>query len=151
MEIIADARSLLDVRSNGFVLINCVIKVFGIVVIIFFGGSIVLLRQVLNREPRLIIDENGVTDSTIGNGKIEWDDIISGRFVSIFGTPFIVLKLLNTDKYLERLSSNSRRLAKVNKELGFGEINLNLSLIDMSPRKVFQLLKENISKDTNEH
>lgn len=122
-------------------------KVVGIISIVFFGfGFFVLLRQGLDRRPRIVIDEEGVTDRTLGVGRINWEDIASVQLSSVYTNKFIVLQLVNTEKYLENLSNASKKMSKINRDLGFGALNLNLSLIDMKPQRVYELIVDRIQK-----
>ena len=119
--------------------------VVGILSIVFFGtGFFVLLRQGLDRRPRIIIDEQGVTDRTLGVGRIVWEDIEAVQLSSVFTNNFVVLKLKNNEKYLKNLSNISKKLTKVNKDLGFGVLNLNLSLLDMKPKKIYEIVRSRI-------
>lgn len=113
--------------------------------IVLFGlGFVVLLRQALDRRPRIIIDEIGVTDRTLGVGRIDWDDIQASAINSVFTNSFISLKISNIEKYTGRLSNTSKKLTKINKSLGFGELNLNLSLVDMKAKKIQELVMKRI-------
>lgn len=120
----------------------------GFASLFFFGfGFFALLRQALDRRPRLTIDEKGVTDRTLGVGRIDWEDIEVVQLTSIFTNNFIVLKLTNVEKYLKNLSSVSKKATKLNKSLGFGELNLNLSLVDMKPKRIYEIIAERVSAD----
>jgi len=118
----------------------------GILSIVFFGfGFFVLLRQGLDRRPRIVIDEKGVTDRTLGVGRIDWEDIETVQLTSVFTNNFVVLKLKNNEKYLQKLSNISKKLTKVNKDLGFGALNLNLSMLDMKPKKIYEIVRSRIA------
>jgi uncharacterized protein YjeT (DUF2065 family) len=111
----------------------------------FFGfGFVVLIRQTLDRRPRIIIDETGVTDRTLGVGKIDWDDIQASVLTAVFTNSFICLKISNVEKYVGKLSNTSKKMTKLNKSLGFGELNLNLSLVDMKPAKIQEIVMKHI-------
>lgn len=112
----------------------------------FFGlGAFVLLYQVLDRRPRIIISETGIIDRTLRVGEIGWGDINSAELRSVRQTKFVALKLNDTKKYLSRLSNYSKKIAKLNKALGFGELTLNLSLVDMKPIEVYKIVERHIS------
>ncbi len=127
-------------RKSFFIAIAC---------IGFFGfGLIVLLRQAIDRSPRIIIDQYGVFDSTLGVGRIDWEDIKISLLTAVFSNNFICLKLSNTSRYLERLSNLSKNLAKVNKSLGFGELNLNLTLVDMKPKEIQEIVMKQVVRNS---
>ena len=115
--------------------------------IIFFGfGLLVFLRQILDTRPRIVIDENGIFDRTLGVGVIEWQDIQHAYLNSIFGNDFISLVLHDNEKYLQRISKGKAKLAKYNRTLGFETINLNLSGANVKPKEIFDLLIKQLTK-----
>jgi hypothetical protein len=128
-------------------------KIIGTFTILLFGGgSLAIVYRVLDRRPRLIIGTEGMTDRLLGVRRIDWVDILTAKLISVYGTKFVALKLNNTQKYLNRLLASSRKLTKVNRMLGFGELNLYLSLLDTSADQVLQTVKQNIRKHhENEH
>ncbi len=95
---------------------NWIETLIGVTSITFFGaGFFILLRQIIDRRPRISIDETGITDRTLGVGKIDWADVEFVHLNSTFANNFLVLKLSNTEKYLQNLSNTSRKLTKLNK------------------------------------
>ncbi len=51
-------------------------KVFGWLAIVFFGSGIpISIWQIADSRPRLIIDQYGILDRTLGVGRIAWTDI----------------------------------------------------------------------------
>lgn len=120
-------------------------KIIGFASIIFFGfGFIFLLYQVLNPRPRIIVDKNGITDRTLGIGRINWEDIESAALQR----DFIALELNNVKNYLAKTSIFKRKLGRINKIMGFGEFNINLSLADAEPQVVFELMRKFIIEKT---
>lgn len=113
----------------------------GWVPILFFGsGLVVAIWQVVDSRPRLIIDEHGVLDRTLGVGLIAWSDIEAAYVRSISGNDFICLELRNPEKYGQKLSKVKRAMAAANRGLGFTDFNLNLSGVDARTDEVFELL-----------
>ncbi|HEX8070199.1 MAG TPA: STM3941 family protein [Pyrinomonadaceae bacterium] len=116
-------------------------EAFGWVPIMFFGCGIpVCLRQIADARPRLIIDERGVVDRTLGVGRISWGDIEAAYVRSINGNDFICLELKNPAKYARKLSKVKRAMATANRGLGFTDFSLNLSGVDASTDEVFELV-----------
>lgn len=116
-------------------------KPFGWVAILFFGSGIpVSIRQIADSRPRLVIDEHGVLDRTLGVGRIPWSDIEGAYVRSISGNDFICLELKNSDEYRQKLSKVKRAMAAANRDLGFTDFNLNLSGVDVRTEEVFELL-----------
>jgi len=109
--------------------------------IIFFGaGSLVFLWQIFDSRPRLIIDEQGILDRTLGVGVIHWADIEGAYTRSIQGNDFICLQLRNTDQYVRRLSKVKRAMIPANEALGFAPLNINLSGIRGMTDRVLELI-----------
>lgn len=136
---------LLLVGCIGFVATGIFIvakgDAFGWVAILFFGSGIpIAVWQIADSRPRLIIDEQGVLDRTLGVGRIAWGDIESAYVRSISGNDFICLELKNPEEYAQKLSKVKRAMAAANRGLGFTDFNLNLSGVDASTAEVFELL-----------
>jgi hypothetical protein len=112
--------------------------------LICFGPGIPLfIRQLLDTRPRLVIDESGVLDRTLGVGRIAWGDIESAYVKSIKGNDFICLTLRNPEVYLGTLSPTRRAMATANRKLGFTEINLNLSGVAADTNEIYELVLKN--------
>ena len=130
----------------GFVAVGLFIIInkgnwFGLVPIFLFGGGIpIAVWQILDSRPRLIIDEEGVMDRTLGVGRIEWRDIRGAYMASIQGTDFICLELRDPAKYNARLSNVRRALAKANIRLGFTDFSLNLIGVAANSYEVYELV-----------
>ena len=116
-------------------------KPFGWAAIVFFGSGIpIFVWQLADSRPRLLIDEQGVLDRTLGVGRIAWSDIRAAYVRSIYGNDFICLELKNPEKYSHKLSKVKRAMAAANRGLGFTDFNLNLSGVDVSTDEVFELV-----------
>jgi hypothetical protein len=116
-------------------------KMFGWAAILFFGSGIpIFIWQIADSRPRLIIDEYGVIDRTLGVGRIAWSDIQAAYVRSISGNDFICLELNNSEKYSQKLSKVKRAMATANRNLGFTDFSLNLSGIDSKTDEIFELI-----------
>jgi hypothetical protein len=110
--------------------------------IAFFGAcALVLARQLSDPRPRIVIDDAGVFDRTLGVGVIPWDEIGDAQLRYIGGHPFISLQLRNEEAWLVKLRPMHRRLAAANRALGFGALNLNLSATRADPAQVLHLVR----------
>lgn len=109
----------------------------------FFGlCAAVFAWQLLQSGPRLTIDDSGIHDRTLGVGVIEWEDVLDARLTSSGGQPFVSLDLQDSQVYLSRLGAAKRKLASVNKAVGFADLSLNLSgLQDADPVSVAELVR----------
>ena len=136
---------LLLIASIGFVIAGIWIvsdgKSFGWVAILFFGAGIpIFIWQIVDARPRLIIDDQGILDRTLGIGRIDWSDIDAAYVRSISGNDFICLELKNVEKYAAQLSSVKRAMSTANRELGFTDFNINLSGVDARTDEIFELV-----------
>lgn len=114
---------------------------FGLAAIIFFGSGIpIFIWQLIDSRPRLIIDDNGILDRTLGVGRIAWSDIEAVYVQSISSNDFICLELKNTEKYAQNLSKVKRAMTTANRSLGFTDFNINLSGVDARTDEIFELI-----------
>lgn len=121
--------------------------VVGAVCILFFGiGLFVFSKQIFDRQPRVIINDEGIYDRTLKVGVIEWRDIKDAYLRSVSGSEFVSLVLTDNNKYLNRTTKTSARIASYNKALGFETININLSGVDISGRKVLEIINKELVK-----
>lgn len=127
---------LLLIASAGFVAAGAFLVAFesgasawvGWTCIVLFGAGIPLFaRQLFDSRPRVVLDEAGVFDRTLGVGTIPWSDIESSYVKSIHGNSFVCLILRNPERWVGRLSGTQQSLVKANEKLGCQPLNINLS------------------------
>lgn len=113
--------------------------------IIFFGGcGLVGVWQLIDLRPRLIIDDDGIYDRTLGVGRIPWEEIQGAYLLTVSGHDFICLELLDADRYLQRTNPVKRALAGAKTALGFAPISLNLSCVAADSRDILELILKRI-------
>lgn len=118
-------------------------KWLGWLVIMFFGSGIPLfIWQLADSRPRMVLDDYGVLDRTLGVGQIAWSDIEAAYVRSISGNDFICLELRNPEKYARKLSKVKKAMTAANRNLGFTDFNLNLSGIDARTDEVFEMVRK---------
>jgi hypothetical protein len=109
--------------------------------IIFSGlGIPIILWQLIDSRPRIVLNENGILDRTLGVGLIPWAEIAGAYIVSIWSNDFICLRLHNPNMWVNNLSLFKRLLVKANIALGCTEINLNLSGVKADASQVLELI-----------
>ncbi len=74
------------------------------------------LREVLAREPRFVLDEEGFRDRQLGLGTVPWDDVEDAKAMA--GTPHVYLYLRDPVGYLDRVPLPLRLFWRYNR--GFG-------------------------------
>ena len=129
------------VAGGVFILLSGGPQWVGCISIVFFGSGIPLfIWQILDRRPRLKIDDTGIVDRTLGIGKILWEDIDGAYKKAIQGNDFICLKLRNQDQYLGKLTAVKKAMVKANEKLGFTPISLNLSGLSANTDQILELV-----------
>lgn len=117
--------------------------------IVFFGaGAVLFVRQIVDTRPRVVIDENGIFDRTLGVGVIPWAAIVDARLQSVRSIPFICLELRNPDAWRARLGPIRRALTRGNEAFGCAMLNVNLSGIQVDPLTVLVAIHEGIARTT---
>ena len=108
------------------------------------------MRQLLNRRPRITIDENGIVDRTLRYGLIEWKDIEGAYLLRkpVFGlaAAFICLQLRDTKKYTDRLPPWVRRRVARNTRAGATPVSLNLIGLDAEPEEILSAIDRELYK-----
>jgi hypothetical protein len=108
---------------------------------LFFGAGIPLfIKQLVDTRARLVIDDAGVFDRTLGIGVIPWQEITGAYLRSIASSDFICLELRNPELFLGKLSPIKRSVMRANESLGFTPINLNLSGVKGDSRDILELV-----------
>lgn len=96
--------------------------------IVFFGaGAVLFAFELIDRRPRLILDDEGLYDRTLGVGTIPWRDIADGELRSLRSQHFVCLRLRNPDYWSDKLSPRQRWLISLNERMGYAALNVNLS------------------------
>ena len=112
--------------------------------IIGFSPMIIIsLWHLFDTKPRLVFDDEGVFDRTLGVGKIAWHDIDDAYIKTLrHCPPFICLVLKNTDEYINRRKPFWRAITKGKhmNVLGITPLSLNLSGISEDPREILSLV-----------
>lgn len=115
----------------------------GWAMIIFFGSGIpIFIWQLLDNRPRLVIDERGVRDRTLGVGVIPWSEITGAYVQSIHGNDFICLELRTPELWVRKLSRMKRAMVSANRALGFTPLFLNLSGVNARTDEVLELIRK---------
>ena len=108
----------------------------------FFGlGTVVALRQMLERGPRLTIDERGLTDRS-GGATIAWREVRGLSLVHVQQQPFLALELANEERYLASLSAWRRRGAQSNRAFGFPACAISIGGLRMSPEAIVDAARD---------
>lgn len=105
-------------------------------------GVPVLLWQVLDSRPYLIVDERGVWYRPFGLGFIPWQSITDIVLKPVIGTTIICLELDRPEQWLARSSFAHRAVARLNQAMGFPAFSLNFSRIGARAEVVFDHMQQ---------
>jgi hypothetical protein len=109
--------------------------------ILFFGAcAVVFFWRLFDSKPRLIIDDSGIVDNTLGVGLIPWSEILDATVRSLYGNDFICLTLRDPELWLHKLSPTQKALLQVNRALGFTELNINLAGVSANTAQIHELI-----------
>ena len=124
-----------------------IIRIIGIVGVIFFGLCLVFIsRKLFDNKPGLIIDENGITDNTNATsmGLIEWNDITMVEKKQVMSTKFLILHTNNPEKYIQRAKNFiSKRAIEMSSKTYGSPISITSNSLKMN----FEDLENLITKE----
>lgn len=113
--------------------------------IAFFGAGIpIFLRQIVDSRPRLVLDEQGIFDRTLGVGVIPWTEITGATLRAVHFNHFICLEVRDPQRWTSQRSFLKRLFALGNRAMGYSELNINLSAIAADPKKVYELVLKQV-------
>ena len=116
-------------------------RIIGWISVLFFGAGIPLLvRQLLDSRPRLVISDEGILDRSLGVGVIPWTEIVGAYVRSISGNDFICLHLRDPSLFTSQFSPARRAMTSANRALGFTDLSINLSGLPVRTEEVFELI-----------
>ena len=109
--------------------------------IVFFGAGVpIAVWQIFDSRPRLMIDEHGINDRTMGVGLIPWSEIEDAYVKSIERNDFICLVVRDPSLWMHKVSPVKKAMVAANLKLGFTELNVNLSGVDVSTQQIHELI-----------
>jgi len=129
----------------GLLLIISGQRIVGWMNLLLFGaGSVSIAYQARQSGPRIIIDDTGVFDRTLGVGAIPWSEI-QGAFVKRLGAAkFVCLELREPERFRSKLSPIKQRMVAMNRQLGYTDFSVNLTGTTADPDAVCELILKRI-------
>lgn len=102
------------------------------VTILFSLGFLAFLYKLLQRQPALVIDDQGVIDQASGitAGRIPWEDITGFEIVSVGAAPLFVVHVANPNDYLSRAGAMKRKVGEANLRRVGSPIAMSANFID---------------------
>jgi hypothetical protein len=121
---------------------------------IYSGGilwELVKVLRIKGDEPSLVIDNQGILDSALGVGIVDWHDIKSARTMLPYTASldnkfrYVCVDLYWREKYIERLVLPRRILARIRNKLGLTEITLSRCFPMEESREVYKAIRNKIA------
>jgi hypothetical protein len=115
--------------------------------LVFALFTCVAVWMLIDRRPRIVLDQYGILDRKIGVGRIAWSDIVHA-YIQTFGSgrigrqDFICLEIRNEAEYLRKARPIKRLMAAGNRWLGFTPMVVNLGATDADAHDVLWLIFE---------
>ncbi len=126
-------------------ILNFIIKLAALADVMFFGYCMLFyIKRNQENKDLVIVDKNGITDnsSVISVGFIPWEDINEIYINSILSNKFILVKLKNEDKYLNKSSFFKQKAMLENRKMGYEIIDITLNSTGVQPEKFLQEILE---------
>lgn len=135
--------ALLFVYAGLFMLMenSFLINIFGIISIIFFGyGVIKISLELLSKSPRLIINEIGIFEYSIG--MILWTDINDISITHAGRQKFITVHVKNPSKYMKKLNMFEKLFANLNNIFYQSPIHISSTGLDIDFNELHNIIEE---------
>lgn len=114
---------------------------------LFFAGcAAVGFWQLLDSRPRLSIDEKGILHPPWGIGLLRWQDIRDLQLNEINYQKFLCLWVHDPKRYFKPRHALRRQLIALNQKLGYGDLALMVSGLELSAEEVLVLCHKLKSK-----
>ena len=125
------------------------IAVVGFASVIFFGLCLIyIIYKAFDKKPGLIVNANGITDNSnfASVGLIEWSEIIGIRTQQIMSTKFILIDVLNPEKFIQKSSKYKASLMKANLKMYGTPLSITSNSLTYNFEKMESLLKTEFEK-----
>ena len=125
-------------------------SVLGVCMIFFVVTGVYGFRKMFDEKAGLIIDAIGITDNSNGSsvGLIEWEDITDIEVKRVVSTKFILVNVVNPEKYIERAKSKMKaKLIKSNMKLCGTPIAITSNTLKYDFKNLEQLLQSEFNRN----
>ena len=107
-------------------------------------GLFQALKQLFDRGPVIIINDEGIDDKRLRMGTIRWSDIERVRMHGVGGAYFISLELLNSEKYLSRQPAYIRISNQIWRVYNVAPVNIKVAFMNVLPEELFELIMSEV-------
>ena len=109
-------------------------------------GFIQAVRQMSQRGPIIIINEQGINDKRLGVGVVRWSDIEGARMHGVAGAYFISLKVANREQYLARQPIYIRISNPLWRIFDVSPIHIKVAYMDVSAEELFEMIMDEVEE-----
>jgi hypothetical protein len=102
------------------------------------------VKQVFDRGPCIVVNDEGIHDKRLRVGLIRWSDIERVRMHGIGGAYFISLELSNSEQYLSRQPAYTRIANQIWRLYNVSPINIKVAYMDVAPYDLFELIMSEV-------
>lgn len=111
--------------------------------ILFFGlGVIIFFLQLFDRKPWIIINQTGIWGRNTHKEFINWEIIQDAYLTKVHSQKFICLIIDESFEPSKNKGKWYKKAVKLNKSLGFQELNINIGQVKIDEKKLLQFIKK---------
>jgi len=109
---------------------------------------IYIFYKAFDQKPGLVINEKGITDNSnfTSVGLIEWSQIKGIRMAQVMSNRFVLIDVVNPEKYLQESSKFKASLMKSNLKIYGTPITITSNSLRCNFNELEKLLQEALSK-----
>lgn len=141
------------ITKRFFYLNSELIQIIGIVGILFFGAAAIYgLKKIFDKKIGLTLDSNGITDNSNASsiGLIEWNDILGIRTKQVMSTKFILIDIVNPEKYLGKAKNGIQsRLMKANMNMYETPLSITSNTLNYDFGELEKLIQTEFKRNKN--
>ena len=113
-------------------------------------GLVQAVRQLSQRGPVIIINEQGINDKRLRVGVVRWADIEGARMHGVAGAYFISLKVANSKQYLARQPIYIRISNPLWRMFDVSPIHIKVAYMDVSAEELFEMIMDEVEESRSE-
>ena len=113
-------------------------------------GFVQAVRQLSQRGPVIIINEQGINDKRLKLGVVRWSDIEGARMHGVAGAYFISLKVANSQQYLARQPIYIRISNPLWRIFDVSPIHIKVAYMDLSAEELFEMIMDEVEESRSE-
>jgi len=129
------------------------IRVIGIIAVLFSGAAgIYGIKRLFDKKIGLTIDSNGITDNSNASsiGLIEWTDITGIRTEKIMSTKFLLIDIVNPEKYIGKAKNLIRaKIMRANFNMYKTPLSITSNTLKLDFDKLEKLINSEFKKNKN--